>query len=134
MHFCLQSFSFLEGVLRLYNQDNSSASSKPDISSLEKADWMLSLLSIYIDLLSIYCRTSADTQIACRTRASFVALASYNSGTPPLPRDESCLLYTSDAADDTPCVDLGGRRIIKKKNKRQNRQHGQNEISKEMPS
>ena len=23
-----------------------------------------------------------------------------------------CLLYTSDAADDTPCVDLGGRRII----------------------
>eukprot|EP00831_Metopus_contortus_P001309 TRINITY_DN10479_c0_g1_i1.p1 TRINITY_DN10479_c0_g1~~TRINITY_DN10479_c0_g1_i1.p1 ORF type:complete len:125 (+),score=10.99 TRINITY_DN10479_c0_g1_i1:345-719(+) len=27
----------------------------------------------------------------------------------------TCLLYTSDAADDTPCVDLGGRRIIKKK-------------------
>eukprot|EP00831_Metopus_contortus_P072856 TRINITY_DN66451_c0_g1_i1.p1 TRINITY_DN66451_c0_g1~~TRINITY_DN66451_c0_g1_i1.p1 ORF type:complete len:252 (-),score=50.76 TRINITY_DN66451_c0_g1_i1:24-779(-) len=27
----------------------------------------------------------------------------------------NCLLYTSDAADDTPCVDLGGRRIIKKK-------------------
>ena len=26
-----------------------------------------------------------------------------------------CLLYTSDAADDTPCVDLGGRRILKKK-------------------
>ena len=24
-----------------------------------------------------------------------------------------CLLYTSDAAVDTPCVDLGGRRIIK---------------------
>ena len=28
----------------------------------------------------------------------------------------SCLLYTSDAADDTPCVDLGGRRIIKNGN------------------
>src|SRR5450756_3208753 len=27
-----------------------------------------------------------------------------------------CLLYTSDAADDLLCVDLGGRRIIKKKN------------------
>ena len=26
-----------------------------------------------------------------------------------------CLLYTSDAADDMQCVDLGGRRIIKKK-------------------
>src|SRR5680860_1877649 len=28
-----------------------------------------------------------------------------------------CLLYTSDAADDLLCVDLGGRRIIKKKKK-----------------
>ena len=27
-----------------------------------------------------------------------------------------CLLYTSDAADDLLCVDLGGRRIIKKNN------------------
>ena len=26
-----------------------------------------------------------------------------------------CLLYTSDAADDLLCVDLGGRRIIKTK-------------------
>ena len=26
-----------------------------------------------------------------------------------------CLLYTSDAADDMQCVDLGGRRIIKKR-------------------
>ena len=31
------------------------------------------------------------------------------------PRAEGCLLYTSDAADDLLCVDLGGRRIIKKK-------------------
>ena len=29
-----------------------------------------------------------------------------------------CLLYTSDAADERSSVDLGGRRIIKKKNKR----------------
>ena len=29
-----------------------------------------------------------------------------------LDRAESCLLYTSDAADDMQCVDLGGRRII----------------------
>eukprot|EP00657_Telonema_sp_P-1_P012762 TRINITY_DN953_c0_g1_i1.p1 TRINITY_DN953_c0_g1~~TRINITY_DN953_c0_g1_i1.p1 ORF type:complete len:133 (+),score=44.46 TRINITY_DN953_c0_g1_i1:116-514(+) len=28
---------------------------------------------------------------------------------------KTCLLYTSDAADDLLCVDLGGRRIIKKK-------------------
>eukprot|EP00657_Telonema_sp_P-1_P012970 TRINITY_DN98_c0_g1_i21.p1 TRINITY_DN98_c0_g1~~TRINITY_DN98_c0_g1_i21.p1 ORF type:complete len:103 (+),score=45.63 TRINITY_DN98_c0_g1_i21:184-492(+) len=32
-----------------------------------------------------------------------------------------CLLYTSDAADDLLCVDLGGRRIIKKKKKKKNK-------------
>ena len=31
-----------------------------------------------------------------------------------------CLLYTSDAADDLPCVDLGGRRTIKKKKNKLN--------------
>ena len=31
-------------------------------------------------------------------------------------RIECCLLYTSDAADERSSVDLGGRRIIKKKN------------------
>src|SRR5428012_25430 len=37
---------------------------------------------------------------------------------PAKPRDtNNCLLYTSDAADDLLCVDLGGRRIIKKKKK-----------------
>eukprot|EP00825_Cyclidium_porcatum_P007534 TRINITY_DN13774_c0_g1_i3.p2 TRINITY_DN13774_c0_g1~~TRINITY_DN13774_c0_g1_i3.p2 ORF type:complete len:129 (-),score=29.58 TRINITY_DN13774_c0_g1_i3:37-423(-) len=35
-------------------------------------------------------------------------------------RLRSCLLYTSDAADDMQCVDLGGRRIIKKKKKIRN--------------
>src|SRR5450756_888712 len=35
----------------------------------------------------------------------------------PLPRESacSCLLYTSDAADELLCVDFGGRRIMKKK-------------------
>ena len=31
------------------------------------------------------------------------------------PGARPCLLYTSDAADDLLCVDLGGRRLIKKK-------------------
>ena len=30
--------------------------------------------------------------------------------------NNACLLYTSDAADDLLCVDLGGRRLLKKKN------------------
>ena len=36
---------------------------------------------------------------------------------PALDREllEGCLLYTSDAADERSSVDLGGRRIIKKK-------------------
>mgnify|MGYP003380680729 CR=1 FL=1 len=34
--------------------------------------------------------------------------------------DKVCLLYTSDAADERSSVDLGGRRIIKKKNKKDN--------------
>src|SRR5665811_2610981 len=34
---------------------------------------------------------------------------------PPRPLITACLLYTSDAADDLTRVDLGGRRLIKKK-------------------
>src|SRR5450756_1399298 len=44
-----------------------------------------------------------------RTRARIDELGSQPDHLPP------CLLYTSDAADDLLCVDLGGRRIIKKK-------------------
>ena len=36
----------------------------------------------------------------------------------------TCLLYTSDAADERSSVDLGGRRIIKKKNDRNNHARG----------
>ena len=45
-----------------------------------------------------------------------------------------CLLYTSDAADERSSVDLGGRRIIKKKKKRRNRVrsvHSQGHVYKE---
>ena len=34
-----------------------------------------------------------------------------------------CLLYTSDAADERSSVDLGGRRIIKKKNLKKTQRH-----------
>ena len=36
-------------------------------------------------------------------------------------QDNGCLLYTSDAADERSSVDLGGRRIIKKKKKEDNK-------------
>ena len=35
----------------------------------------------------------------------------------------ACLLYTSDAADERSSVDLGGRRIIKKKKRRNTDDH-----------
>ena len=35
---------------------------------------------------------------------------------------EICLLYTSDAADERSSVDLGGRRIIQKKQKKKKRE------------
>src|SRR5450756_88367 len=45
------------------------------------------------------------------------ASRSPRGGSPPTrdcPHPGCCLLYTSDAADDLLCVDLGGRRIIQK--------------------
>ena len=38
---------------------------------------------------------------------------------------KACLLYTSDAADERSSVDLGGRRIIKKK---KTREHGRRHL------
>src|SRR5450756_2792762 len=43
-----------------------------------------------------------------------IAQKAFHPGKPPFPLLHVCLLYTSDAADDLLCVDLGGRRIIKK--------------------
>ena len=46
-----------------------------------------------------------------------VLVAVQETGAQALQAQDSrlCLLYTSDAADDLPCVDLAGRRIIKTK-------------------
>mgnify|MGYP003381460489 CR=1 FL=1 len=44
------------------------------------------------------------------------AAAAHQHGTRDAgPAADGCLLYTSDAADERSSVDLGGRRIIKKK-------------------
>ena len=42
-----------------------------------------------------------------------------------------CLLYTSDAADERSSVDLGGRRIIKKKKRHKTRAEGRYEKNRE---
>ena len=41
------------------------------------------------------------------------------------PCSSSCLLYTSDAADERSSVDLGGRRILKKKTRQKKKRHAQ---------
>ena len=55
-----------------------------------------------------------DTVVVARDR---VAVLAVRSGIARRARTR-CLLYTSDAADERSSVDLGGRRIIKKKNRR----------------
>ena len=55
-------------------------------------------------MLATSCR-----MIIGRISIYFPITFSHNSG---------CLLYTSDAADERSSVDLGGRRIIKKKKKK----------------
>src|SRR5665811_2635357 len=58
---------------------------------------------------------SAGTrQFPCAESAS-TGLTRYRNHAAIRVKGTSCLLYTSDAADDLTRVDLGGRRIIKKK-------------------
>ena len=56
------------------------------------------------------------TEVAC-----YVASISRAEDPVTTPIFKFCLLYTSDAADERSSVDLGGRRIIKKKKKTKNR-------------
>eukprot|EP00658_Telonema_sp_P-2_P031522 TRINITY_DN23566_c0_g1_i1.p1 TRINITY_DN23566_c0_g1~~TRINITY_DN23566_c0_g1_i1.p1 ORF type:complete len:215 (-),score=51.12 TRINITY_DN23566_c0_g1_i1:74-718(-) len=57
--------------------------------------------------------------LICAHRVRNLCLLFYGGGAtaPVLCVDTTCLLYTSDAADEEDSVDLGGRRIIKKKKK-----------------
>ena len=50
-------------------------------------------------------------------KMGFAYVAETAVGAYPVALSCNCLLYTSDAADDLLCVDLGGRRTIKKKKK-----------------
>ena len=45
---------------------------------------------------------------------------------------QACLLYTSDAADERSSVDLGGRRIIKKKNSSRHKEQRKKDMKKMM--
>src|SRR5680860_1857900 len=57
--------------------------------------------------------SQTDPAVMARARDFYLSV-----GKDPVVLSRDCLLYTSDAADDLLCVDLGGRRIIKKKKKK----------------
>ena len=71
-------------------------------------------LPLYVDVsLRNVGATATAVQVANGNTGTFSAVA-LNLG--PAPTYQwTCLLYTSDAADERSSVDLGGRRIIKKK-------------------
>eukprot|EP00825_Cyclidium_porcatum_P035910 TRINITY_DN376_c0_g2_i3.p1 TRINITY_DN376_c0_g2~~TRINITY_DN376_c0_g2_i3.p1 ORF type:complete len:426 (-),score=81.75 TRINITY_DN376_c0_g2_i3:19-1296(-) len=69
---------------------------------------------------SIYCESQAGELLKI-DRINFLRRLQDQNENPEVERFLNtyiCLLYTSDAADDMQCVDLGGRRIIKKKKKK----------------
>eukprot|EP00831_Metopus_contortus_P024570 TRINITY_DN21398_c0_g1_i2.p2 TRINITY_DN21398_c0_g1~~TRINITY_DN21398_c0_g1_i2.p2 ORF type:complete len:110 (+),score=19.48 TRINITY_DN21398_c0_g1_i2:160-489(+) len=76
----------------------------------------------YAEDLELHFKDMQDTQFTIMDGKLFLLYSKHAKRTPTSAL-KVCLLYTSDAADDTPCVDLGGRRIIKKKTKLPNRSH-----------
>src|SRR5450756_900240 len=73
--------------------------------------------TVLIDANSVYVVVTYDTIYDALLGHTYwcheVADAIKNRNTISNALCEHCLLYTSDAADDLLCVDLGGRRIIK---------------------
>ena len=58
-----------------------------------------------------------DVKIAYKWELSKTTYRTNYLQKPLTNQHKGCLLYTSDAADERSSVDLGGRRIIKKKKK-----------------
>ena len=60
-----------------------------------------------------------DASVPSAVKMTLPLAMKVSTASKPMPakraRSASCLLYTSDAADERSSVDLGGRRIIKKK-------------------
>ena len=71
------------------------------------------LIGIYVDRDDLYQSIKEQIDFVNEQIRTF----SFLDPNEKLTKDLSCLLYTSDAADERSSVDLGGRRIIKKKTK-----------------
>ena len=66
------------------------------------------------------CATLCDRIRKSGYRRTSIEFCRWNKFAGDFAWTNSCLLYTSDAADERSSVDLGGRRIIKKKNRETN--------------
>ena len=80
---------------------------------------LLSPIALFAQKTLLYCGKLVDVKAGkVQTAYTIVVegkkIQSIQAGY--LPAGKTCLLYTSDAADEEDSVDLGGRRIIKKKN------------------
>src|SRR5678815_5862744 len=94
--------------------------------------WLVSDSDLYTSWMTVSDRPAASLwkpRIFFHTSSAFAPLtmlvaeiapgltSGFISGEPVPTTVFTCLLYTSDAADERSSVDLGGRRIIKKKKK-----------------
>ena len=84
------------------------------ILDCEEKDWDF---SFDVNIKSMYFMCKAILPLMVKQNGgSIINISSIASSLKGLPNRfvYGCLLYTSDGGDATPCVDLGGRRIIKK--------------------
>ena len=90
---------------------------RPAGALIDCAASVAALFEAHLD--GIVCVYQATNPMIASEAAAVVMAAEYETSVDQaaavLDQFEICLLYTSDAADDSLRVDLGGRRIIKKK-------------------
>ena len=112
----LDSFAFkatMRDVLPVYKEDNFFRAARiADIKQLPDSVYVHHILLQKTNKREATALADSLIAILNRTPGRFAELAQeFSADNNP----NACLLYTSDAADDLLCVDLGGRRIIKKK-------------------
>ena len=72
--------------------------------------------NVYADAFQFFVMFAGFIVIVIVSATSFGGFEFLQTNLPSSHLSITCLLYTSDAADERSSVDLGGRRIIKKKN------------------
>eukprot|EP00658_Telonema_sp_P-2_P023646 TRINITY_DN19479_c0_g1_i2.p1 TRINITY_DN19479_c0_g1~~TRINITY_DN19479_c0_g1_i2.p1 ORF type:complete len:135 (-),score=36.14 TRINITY_DN19479_c0_g1_i2:52-456(-) len=98
-------------LLQIFQIASTLAASVATVVIILLADGTPIEVQVLIVLLNSVCASNVDRESVILVRY-FISPAIHRGW------DWVCLLYTSDAADEEDSVDLGGRRIIKKKKKK----------------